>query len=219
MGLIYKITNDINNQVYIGLTTRTMMTRWSEHKKYAGKNSSAIDGAIYELGVEHFKCELLQDNIPNDELHQAERNWITFYDSYYNGYNLTPGGNGKSLTDAQIQNIENLYFLQQYSIREICEQLDLSHSTVYHRICADARFSIEDNRMRSKKDQYKSIDIYSLNGEYIDTCYSISQAEREYGIDGKRARECIIKGYINKGYRLAYSNQPLLIANNKQAVL
>lgn len=219
MGLIYKITNDINDLVYIGLTTRTMEIRWAEHKKYAGTNNSAIDNAIFDLGVNHFKCELIQDNIPNDELHQTERDWVTYYDSYNNGYNLTPGGNGRSLTDKQIQEIERLYFIEQKSIREICEQLDLQHSTVYHRVASDKRYSLEENRKRSKKEQYKAIDVYALNGEYIDTCYSITQAEKIYDIDGKRARECIIKGYINKGYRLAYANQPLFIANNKQAVL
>lgn len=219
MGLIYKITNDINDLIYIGLTTRTMEVRWAEHKKYAGTNNSAIDNAIFDLGANHFKCELIQDNIPNDELHQAERDWVAYYDSYNNGYNLTPGGNGKSLTDKQIQEIERLYFIEQKSIREICEQMDLPHSTVYHRVVMDQRYSLEENRMRSKKEQYKVLDVYSIDGEYIDTCYSITQAEKLYGIDGKGARECIIKGYINKGYRLAYANQPLIIANNKQAVL
>ena len=219
MGLIYKITNDINDLVYIGLTTRTMGVRWVEHKKYAGTNNSAIDNAIFNLGVNHFKCELIQDNIPNDELYQAERDWIAYYDSYNNGYNLTPGGNGRSLTDKQIQEIEKLYFIEQKTIREICEQFDLPHSTVYHRVAADKRYSLEENRKRSKKEEYKAIDIYSLNGEYIDTCYSITQAEKIYNINGKRARESIIKGYINRGYRLAYANQPLFIANKKIAVI
>ena len=219
MGLIYKISNDINDKIYIGLTTRTLKIRWNEHKKYAGKNNSAIDQAIYEFGIDHFKCELLQDNIINTELHQAERDWIAFYDSYNNGYNLTPGGNGRSLTDIQIQSIEQLYFIEQKSIAQICEALNLPHSTVYHRIAADSRFSVEDNRHRSKKNQYQAIDIYSGDGEYIDTCYSITQAEKIYGINGKRAKECIVNGFLNKGYRLAYVNQPLIITTNKFTVL
>ena len=219
MGLIYKITNDIINQVYIGLTTRTIEIRWAEHKRYAGQNNSAIDNAIYELGISHFKCELIQDNIPNDELHQAERDWITYYNSYKEGYNLTPGGNGRSLTDEQIQQIHKMYFNDQKSIREICAQLDLPHSTVYHRVASDKQYSLEENRKRSKRDQYKAIDIYTAEGEYLDTCYSITQAEKLYNINSKGAHESIIKGYLNKGYRLAYANQPLVIANNKRSVL
>ena len=31
MGFIYKITNTINDKVYIGKTTRTIEERWKEH--------------------------------------------------------------------------------------------------------------------------------------------------------------------------------------------
>lgn len=33
MGYIYKITNLINNKIYIGKTERTIQQRWAEHKK------------------------------------------------------------------------------------------------------------------------------------------------------------------------------------------
>lgn len=31
MGYIYKITNQINQKVYIGLTSRSIEQRWQEH--------------------------------------------------------------------------------------------------------------------------------------------------------------------------------------------
>lgn len=31
MGYIYKITNQINNKVYIGQTSRTIEKRWKDH--------------------------------------------------------------------------------------------------------------------------------------------------------------------------------------------
>ena len=33
MGYIYKITNTINNKVYIGQTTQTVETRWKQHQR------------------------------------------------------------------------------------------------------------------------------------------------------------------------------------------
>ena len=32
MGRIYKITNDINNKIYIGQTIKTLTKRWQQHK-------------------------------------------------------------------------------------------------------------------------------------------------------------------------------------------
>ena len=37
MGFIYKITNLINNKVYIGLTTETIEKRWKSHISCVGK--------------------------------------------------------------------------------------------------------------------------------------------------------------------------------------
>jgi predicted GIY-YIG superfamily endonuclease len=33
MGYIYKITNTINNKLYIGKTINTIALRWGEHQK------------------------------------------------------------------------------------------------------------------------------------------------------------------------------------------
>ena len=38
--LYYKITNDVNDKVYIGQTKRNLDERWKEHKKYALEEDS-----------------------------------------------------------------------------------------------------------------------------------------------------------------------------------
>ena len=37
MGYIYKITNNINNKVYIGQTKNSVNRRWTEHKRDSKK--------------------------------------------------------------------------------------------------------------------------------------------------------------------------------------
>jgi transposase len=64
---------------------------------------------------------------------------------------LTPGGDGKTLTDIQISAIRTLWE-QGKSIKEISEELKLSHSTVYHRVCKYTDFNIRENQKRAKKD-------------------------------------------------------------------
>lgn len=94
MGYIYKITNDINNKVYIGQTIRSLSQRWSEHKHSAchlKNNSNYLYNAMNCYGIEHFKIELIEE-CENSLLNNREKYWIQYFDSLYNGYNATPGG-------------------------------------------------------------------------------------------------------------------------------
>lgn len=100
MGLIYCISNDINEKKYIGLTTQTLEKRWKEHCRSA-KNIKMIEkrplyDAMNKYGIEHFSIIIIEDNIDNNILPQREQYWIKYYNSYYNGYNATIGGDGKA---------------------------------------------------------------------------------------------------------------------------
>lgn len=55
-GYIYKITNLINDKVYIGQTTTTINNRWSQHKTHKDKRSH-LRSALDKYGIENFKIE------------------------------------------------------------------------------------------------------------------------------------------------------------------
>ena len=67
-GNIYKITNLINNKIYIGQTINPISQRWSAHKSHA-KNGSThkLGRAIRKYGEENFKIELISQ-YPTEEL-------------------------------------------------------------------------------------------------------------------------------------------------------
>lgn len=95
---IYKITNKINNKIYIGqVYNKTIQDRFKRHIKEAKFNSkSYIDRAIYKYGKENFICELIDTANTLQELNQKEIYWISYYNSIDHniGYNLTLGGDG-----------------------------------------------------------------------------------------------------------------------------
>lgn len=99
MGYIYKITNDINDKVYVGKTCKTPTERFAEHcreyKKDRAKNRP-LYRAMNKYGVEHFKIETIGE-YPEEELENMEIYWIGYYNGYTNGYNATKGGDGKIL--------------------------------------------------------------------------------------------------------------------------
>ena len=88
MGYIYLIKNDINEYKYVGLTTRTVEERWKEHLRHS---SEVIGKAILKYGKEHFTVITLEE-CPDEKLDEREQYWISYYDSYNNGYNCTEGG-------------------------------------------------------------------------------------------------------------------------------
>ena len=92
---IYKITNKINNKIYIGQTyNKTIYDRFNRHIKEANANSkSYIDRAINNYGKDNFICELIDTAKTLQELNQKEIYWIDYYNSTNKniGYNFNYG--------------------------------------------------------------------------------------------------------------------------------
>ena len=97
---IYKITNKINNKIYVGQTSKSIKYRFDLHvqnsKKEEIRKKQPIDAAIYRYGVENFIVEQIDVAIDKKDLSNKEIYWISFYNSTDRniGYNLTFGGEG-----------------------------------------------------------------------------------------------------------------------------
>ena len=93
----------------------------------------AIKKAIRKYGKENFTIELIEE-VEVDKLDEREVYWISFYNSYNNGYNCTKGGqNGAtrkcSLTPAQEDEVIKAKYLG-FSSKEIGEVYKIDKSTV-----------------------------------------------------------------------------------------
>jgi group I intron endonuclease len=76
-GKIYKITNNYNDEVYIGSTCDTLNRRITNHKrssKTEKKQNIPIYKLMNEIGFERFRIELIEDFPCTDkyELRQRE---------------------------------------------------------------------------------------------------------------------------------------------------
>lgn len=98
-GIIYKATNMIDGKVYIGLTTKTLELRKSQHllaTKYEESKSKYFYSAINKHKQENFSWEIIDKSDNIDELNKKEVYWIKYYNSYgEGGYNLTRGGGAR----------------------------------------------------------------------------------------------------------------------------
>jgi group I intron endonuclease len=89
MGYIYMLTSP-SGQSYVGQTEGTVADRLKRHCKPSSK-CKAIRNAIQYYGIEDFKIETIIQ-CDNSELNDYEIHFIAHYDTYYNGYNCTKGG-------------------------------------------------------------------------------------------------------------------------------
>ena len=90
---IYKITNDLNDKIYIGSTTyKYLSQRMNAHRMMAKAKSqrhSDLYNFMREVGVEHFKIVLLEmyacDN--REQLNEREQLWHKKLRPQLNEYN------------------------------------------------------------------------------------------------------------------------------------
>ena len=92
--IIYKATNKINGQSYIGLTTRTLRERQLEHQRHLNTENTYFHRAIKKYGIENFEWSIIDDSSNSEsELRQKETYYINKYNTLApNGYNITTGG-------------------------------------------------------------------------------------------------------------------------------
>jgi predicted GIY-YIG superfamily endonuclease len=92
MFKIYKITNTVNDKVYVGYTSLTLDQRFKRHLTSSNQNKTKFHRAINLHGKDKFQIFLLGEAASLEEAKIKEIEGVTQYDSYVHGYNSTRGG-------------------------------------------------------------------------------------------------------------------------------
>ena len=89
--VVYKITNLLNEKIYIGQTKQPIERRFLQHSKA----NYPLGQAMRECGLENFTIEIIERCENQNELNEREKFWIKVLKSKSpNGYNLSSGCNG-----------------------------------------------------------------------------------------------------------------------------
>ena len=132
---IYKIQNLLNSKVYVG-QSNDVLRRWRDHKTNAfisndHNYNTHLYRSIRKYGLQNFSFEVLEECLTS-ELDAREIYWISYYNSFFEGYNLTMGGDGsgsevnKSRIISIIHELETTY----KSHRQIAEENEISTEMV-----------------------------------------------------------------------------------------
>jgi group I intron endonuclease len=79
---VYKITNKINNKIYIGITVRTVEERFLEHfYRRSERKHLHLYSSIIKYGFENFEVEQIDSAKNQKGLFEKEIYWIQYYNS------------------------------------------------------------------------------------------------------------------------------------------
>ena len=127
MAYIYKITNDVNQKIYVGKTEFSIQKRFTEHcqeAQRATKQHRPLYAAMKKYGIEHFHIELLEET---ENPNEREIYWIEKLGSFKYGYNATVGGDGKKYLD---YDLVVATYLETRNASETARILGIDHTSV-----------------------------------------------------------------------------------------
>ena len=196
IGIIYKVTNNINNLVYIGQTIYLLENRWEWHinKSNNIKDNCKFHKALREIGANHFKIEEIE-RVSTLILDKREIYWIKYYNSYFNGYNSTLGGKGgKKLpiyeNKQSIDNIIDLYVNKHLSTNKIAIIYKVDKATIA-RILRLNNIELRERFQFQPTEETKQIIIK----DYINGV-TLTQLGRRYGTTNDTIKRFLILNNI-----------------------
>lgn len=221
---IYKITNTINNKVYIGQSSN-IEERWKKHR-YANDDFT-IHKAIRKYGIENFTFSILEE-CSKEYLNDREVYWINYYNSLEEGYNMIPGGsNGagyaKGLPVEQYS-LGGKHIATYDSAKQAAEATGIQHTDIC-RCCREeyARAGLYQWRYKNSKKWITPIDIqvisikrkinqYSLEGKFLQQYENLAEASKTTGISKSTiCNVCKGKGHTAGGFRWTYEGESLIM--------
>lgn len=176
MSYIYKITNSINQKIYVGMTNKSIQERWEQHKKDSVKISlekRPLYSAIRKYGIQNFIIEEIE-KCSEQEVCEREKHWIIFYNSYVDGYNATLGGEGNFFIDSKLV-IEE--YKELLNMTEVAKKLNISRDSVRSILNQNKILTISSEEIMKKKTS-KPVKMLDLNNNYLKTFESLKSAGR-----------------------------------------
>ena len=203
-------------KVYIGITCQKSNNRWGLRGQKYG-HCLYLDNAIKKYGWENFSHEILEEGLYRSEAKRAERKYIRQFnsDDPQFGFNLTPGGDRLAGEESPVSRpvvafdaVSGIRVADYDSVSDVEREIGGSPSSVLSgkakttqglilRYLDDVGLTMvlpeeERHRPRSQPEKEKPINQYGLDGKYIRTFKSISEAESELkysrGMIGNAAR-------------------------------
>lgn len=197
MYIIYKITNKLNNKIYIGQTInfkKRMQEHLSLRKNIKIHKNQPIDLAINKYGKENFSFEIIDKAKNQEEIDILEKKYIKKFNSLIpNGYNILKGGRNQrgawnmraiEVYDLNANYIETCESPSEYArlhneysdggIRDCCNGVNSKHKDKIFKWKDDSKTIVPYEKPKSSR--MKIVYQYDLYGNYLNSYESVTKA-------------------------------------------
>jgi group I intron endonuclease len=161
--IVYLCTNLINGKQYVGITSISLGKRKSNHKSLALRcgSQTKFHRALRKYSIENFKWEVLDECSESiDILIEKEIKYISKFDTYKNGYNMTIGGDGA------VGSIHTEEWKQQQSKRVKKFHKENKEHQKWLRMSLDEKYGKDSAAIRNKMSITRKGKL--INGKRID---------------------------------------------------
>jgi group I intron endonuclease len=105
-GIVYKVTNLIDGNIYIGQTVQSLWRRRRAHENLSCRPSTYFHRALAKHGFANFTWDIVESCSTKDCLHEREQFWIDHFACMAPaGYNSAEGGKGGAYLESHKQRI------------------------------------------------------------------------------------------------------------------
>lgn len=222
-GFIYKITNNINDKIYIGQTRVTIHIRYQEHLRAAKDDcDNYLYRAMRKYGVDNFAVEVVESILckTKEELKVMLNTKEIYYIKKYNsnnpnfGYNMTRGGDAISdvnMKPCDAYDKNGLFLFSCESVAEMSRTTSVPSMSIIH--CCNGEATCRgDFVFRWEHDsfdkyhidtEYKNgISVYCFleNGDFVQKFNTIGAAESKLGINRNCIKSALLGKYLTNHY-------------------
>lgn len=212
---IYKVTNILNNKIYIG-KTNDFKKRKLEHTRYDINDNSYFHKALKKYGLESFKWEIIDKSNSLKNINNLEKYYIKKFNSYKPiGYNMTKGGDGGSMWNAQPIVCLTLIgeYVARYDSAGEAEKIDGYNNSKVLKCCKNISkthkgklFMFEDDYLKNGAKKYikprsscmKRVIQCDMNGNFINKFNSVKEASEKTG-----TRRTTLSSVLTNNYKSA----------------
>lgn len=205
-NIIYKVTNTITKEIYIGSTTKSIEVRKADHLQKSNKKvGSYFQEAIGTYGPEAFTWIQIDTALSNDELASKEIKYILEYDSLENGYNEDSGGGfKKTVYQYNLDGSLNTTF---EDLTTAGNSIDVRKQDIC-RACWNVNhtlggflwsYEFKEKFIPEPDSRKKEVIQFSLDGKVLARYFSVAEASRISGLSKTCISRCCRKERENSG--------------------
>lgn len=207
MKIIYKAINKLTGKIYVGATLKTLESRIKDHLQKARKKiGGEFQKAISTYGEEAFEWTEIDTANGANEMAEKEKEYVIKFNSKEDGYNSDRGGGIKKNIyqyDLETGVILSTFF----TLLEAANNVGVDKKTISKaclgeiKNCAGYYWSYDllNNYQPEEDARKKKVFQFYLNGEFIRSYKSVSEAASLTGINSSSISKCCRGEYKYSG--------------------